>query len=145
MNLNELDLVRASRVYSVANTPLFLVRKLQEDPAVRATSERYAGEEIVATLREVIKAEPNTPEDAVLPYMLLVALAFKHTIEHLQRASELETEIFNWYSYIAQALLLSFSPIKQSTIEVQGSLSSPSLSTHSDATNSSNIIDADAA
>jgi hypothetical protein len=76
------------------------------------------------------------------PFALLVALSFKPTIEHLQQASGITAEIYPWYSYIAQALLLAFSPVQQSVVQVPGTLSNPSVSTNSESPISIKIINA---
>ena|ERR1035437_3055811 len=142
MNLNELDLTHASRVYAISNTPLFLVRKLQEDPSVLAISQKYSGEEIVNALRDAVKTEPDNSIEAVFPYVLLLALFLKPTIDHLQEASKIQTAIYEWYAYIVDALLMRYSPFKHETIQVPGVLSSPSVSLNSDSPNSFKIVDA---
>jgi hypothetical protein len=133
MNPSDFDLTGASRVYGVANTPLFLVRKLQADPAVRALGERCAGQEIIAALRQVLCAEPMNPVDAVRPYAFLVALWFKPEIEHLKEAARLQGGSFTWYSLIAEALLSTFSPIHTQVVQVPGCLPSPVVSPTSSA------------
>lgn len=133
MNVNTLDLAQASQVYAVANTPLFLVRKLQADPSIRSVADTFSGEEIVEGLRSILDAEPTTTNEAVRPYALLIALWFKPEIEHLQMAAGLQSEIYSWYEYIARALLSTFSPVKGGLIEVPTQFTAPSASNESTA------------
>jgi hypothetical protein len=131
MNASDFDLTGASRVYGVANTPLFLVRKLQADPAIRALGERCTGEKIIAALRQALSAEPVDSVDAVRPYALLVALWFKPEIEHLKEAARLQGGSFTWYSLIAETLLSTFSPVHTQVVQVPGCLPSPIVSPRS--------------
>jgi len=125
MSPMDFDLTQASRIYSIANTPLFLVRKLQDDPSVRAISDACPGEQIVEMIRAIVAAEPANALEAVRPYAFLVALWFKPEIEHLQEAAKFKTPVYGWYEYIAGALRESFSPVQRQVIEVPGQLSAP--------------------
>ncbi len=140
MNVAGLDLTQAAKIYGVANTPLFLIRKLQDDASVRAISAAYSGPEIVEALRSMVAAEPRDPVEAVRPYALLVALWFKPEVDDLQEAAKLETTIYGWYSYIAEVLVASFSPVHDQVIEVPGQLSSPTASIESSSPTASQYI-----
>ena len=131
MNTADLDLKQAAKIYGIANTPLFLIRKLQDDVSVRAISAAYSGPEIVGALRSMVAVEPCDPVEAVRPYALLVALWFKPEIDDLREAAEFETSIYSWYSYIAEVLLTKFSPVHDQVIEVPGQLSTPTASIES--------------
>ena len=133
MNTNDFDLTQASRAYGVANTPPFLVRKLQADPVVRALGEKCEAEDILAALHASVATEPESAVDAVKPYALLVALWFKPEIDHLNEAAKISAPEWRWFSDIAQLLLLSFSPVHRQTVQVPGLLPSPSVSVGSSA------------
>jgi hypothetical protein len=133
MKPNEFDLSQASRVYGVANTPPFLVRKLQTDPALLAMGENCGPEEIMSALRAAVAAEPATSVDAVRPYALLVALWFKPEIEHLKEAAKIQAPEYRWYSYVAELLIQSFSPTQRQSVQVPGVLSAPAVSLESSA------------
>ena len=128
MNPYDFDLTEASRIYAVANTPLFLVRKLQADPAVKAICDACAGQQIVEALRATIMVEPANSVEAVRPYAFLVALWFKPEVEHLQAAATFQTSIYNWYQYVAQVLVETFSPVQRQVIEVPGIVRTQSAS-----------------
>jgi hypothetical protein len=139
MNPIDFDLTQSSYIYGVSNTPLFLVRKLQADPSIRAISEACTGQQIVDALRSLMTVDPANAVEAVRPYAYLVALWFKPEIEHLQEAAKLQTSVYGWYAYIAQALIESFSPVHTQEIEVPGQLLAPAVSFGS-ATPTSRII-----
>jgi hypothetical protein len=128
MNVNELDLTQAARAYGVANTPPFLVRKLQGDPAVRQLGATGSAEEILRALRSAASVEPNSAVEAVRPYALLVALWFAPTIDSLQDARKIPATAYRWYDYVAQLLIETFSPVQRETMQVPGLLSAPSIS-----------------
>jgi hypothetical protein len=118
MRLSEFDLDEASRILGIANTPLFLVRKLQNDGSVRAIGDAIPGPEIVSELQAMITIEPTDPIEAVRPYVYLVSLWFKSEVDSLQEAARFTSSIYGWYSYIAKALLESFSPIQRQTMSI---------------------------
>jgi hypothetical protein len=128
MNPNSFNLSQAAYVYGLANTPLFLVRKLQEDPSIRAIADACTGEEIVSELRRIIGDEPTNACDAVRPYAYLVALSFGTEIDHLNEASRLRTSVYQWYGYIAETLVAAFSPVQKQFVQVPGVLPTPPVS-----------------
>jgi hypothetical protein len=138
MTVNDFDLTEAIRILGIANTPLFLVRKLQADPVVREISEVCSSEDILAALRNSTGNEPASAEEEVLPYVLLVALWFKPEISGLEQAAGLSAETLNWYTYIADALLSSFSLV--SVQSVQAPPLGPTVIAQSNAATSTLII-----
>jgi hypothetical protein len=138
MSPTDIDLTEAGLVYAVSNTPLFLVRKLQNDQAVHALSERCSGEEIVDALRSAVAKEPDDPQEAVRPYAYLVALWYKPELDHLLQVASLRTPSYCWFAYIASALIQTFSPVQKQLIEIPGELSAPTVSTGSSV--STNVI-----
>jgi len=133
MNVEEVDLTGAAETFAVANAPLFLVRKLQADPVVRNISERYPSQEILEALRGSIESKPTTVIEAVRPYALLVALWFKSEIDGLQEAIGIPAPDLNWYAYIGDALMISFSPVQTQSIQMPGRLYSSSVTESSPA------------
>jgi hypothetical protein len=128
MNPNDVDLSQARYVYGIANTPLFLVRKLQDDPAIRRLGAECSGEQLVDALRLIAAREPASAAEAVRPYAFLVALWFNPKMEYLKEASNIQTPFFKWYGYIAQVLLETFSFVQSQSIEVAGELRAPVIS-----------------
>jgi hypothetical protein len=140
MKADNFDLTEASRAYAVANTPLFLIRKLSDDPAVRTISEACTGEEILSELERTIQSEPQSALEAVRPYALVVALSLKSTNEHLNRAAAFTTSSFGWYGYITQVLTETYSPITRAEIDVPGTLLAPAVESVSESPTMVNAI-----
>ncbi len=140
MHPNTIDLTDASVVYAVSNTPLFLVRKLQSDPAVHALSRECSGEEIVEAIRAAVAHEPADSQEAVRPYAYLVALWYKSSPEYLTEAQAVRAPEYSWFSYIASALLQMFNPVQKQLVDVPGYFSPPSVSLSSPANNSFELL-----
>lgn len=132
MNPNDFDLTRVSSICGIANTPYFLLRKLQDEPIVRDLSDRCSAEAIVTALRDALArdplAEPGDPIEAVRPYVFLVALWFKPEIEHLQEASRVSATSWRWFDQIAQMLIETYSRIENKRMHVPGTLPSQTIS-----------------
>jgi hypothetical protein len=122
MTPHDFDLTQPSLIFQLANTPLFLARKLHADPEVRAIADNCSTEEILAALKTSISAESTTAVEAVRPYVLLVALWFKPDIDGLQEAVGMSAPDLNWYTYIGNALMISFSPVQTQSIRTPGRL-----------------------
>lgn len=134
----DFDLTPASQIYGIANTPLFLIRKLQVDPAVRELSDSIPGEQIVRAIGAAVSREPENPTEAVLPYALLVALWFKPEVEHLEQAATVDAPAFSWFRFIASVLIETFSPIQRQVIQASSQL--PAMSVTSSASTSRIIL-----
>lgn len=130
---SEIDLNQACEAFAIANTPLFLVRKLQADPAVHAARDRFSGQQLFDILLEALRDEPKSIIDSVRPYALLVALSLQGDIEHLRAASQVSAKGWDWFEYIAAFLVETFSPITTEIIRVPGELEAPSISYASEA------------
>jgi len=127
MNPQDFDLTQASRVYGIANTPPFLVRKLQADPTVRAISDSCGGEQIIEQLQRIVAAEPTDATEAVRPYVYLVALWFKPEINHLREAAKIQAPNYRWFGWITELLMETFSPVHQQLVEVPMQVTAPSV------------------
>jgi hypothetical protein len=105
-SFEEATLTQAAEMYAVANTPLFLVRKLREDSAASEISASFDGATILEELKKALLSAPRTPDEYVRPYVYLVALAQKSDNQFLQQALSLAGhERWDWFDYIASVLL----------------------------------------
>lgn len=118
---NEANLANAAQMYAVANTPLFLIRKLREDSAVFEIAASFDGAAIVEELKNVLQRDPQTPEDYVRPYVYIAALAQKSEDRFLRQAFSLPGhEKWDWYEYVAGALLEMYMATKIQTVLPKG-------------------------
>jgi hypothetical protein len=121
----EANLASAKQTYAVANTPLFLIRKLREDSAVLEISSSFEGSAIIEALKEVLEHNPQTPEEYVRPYVYLVALAQKPQNVFLRQALSLAGhEKWDWYEYVAAVLLETYMATQFQRVTPQNALQS---------------------
>jgi hypothetical protein len=114
--LDQVDLTLAAQALAVANTPLFLIRKLKSDSAVRTISESYSDDEILIGIRATLaSAEGGELVNVVRPYAYLVALWMKPRPTALRSASEFDAGGWTWYSTIPSYLSETYSPISRQT------------------------------
>ena len=112
------DLSQAASDFAVANTPLFLLRKLRVNPVVAEIAQLANGNTILNALHTLLTRRPRSLRGAVKPYVLLVALSMKADTSHLQRASKFKSPHHDWYAYLCQVLLNAARPTAVSTIQL---------------------------
>jgi hypothetical protein len=115
---NNYNFHRAETALAVANTPLFLLRKLRSDPVVVEIARDVSDEELLDALRVVTQEEPQNIQEAVLPYVYLVALSVKGNLTILKQASDVDAPHARWFKYISKFLLQSFIPTQRSTVPI---------------------------
>ncbi len=108
----------AEKAFAVANTPLFLLRKLRSDPAVLEISQTVPPGTIFAALKDSLRRSPKTLSDAVQPYVYLVALSLTRDLQGLKEAAQLEAPYADWFAYIAKVLVDTYQPTVLETIQV---------------------------
>jgi hypothetical protein len=117
-NMVEADLGQAVQAFALANTPLYLLRKLREDPALQEIGRQFSGEQILVALEEALKQEPKSLLDFAKPYAYLVALSFKADGKPLSEAAKLpNTNKWEWFAYIQAVLTQTLVPTATFHIE----------------------------
>lgn len=140
-SFSEANLSGASRAYAVANTPLFLLRKLREDTAVLEISQSFSADAIYSELRTAIIAVPHDIVTTVRPYVYLVALAMKKNEDYLRQVATLPgIANWDWLEYIRQVLLETSSPVSEQVLSIPAQLSAPTLSIHASSPTQDNKI-----
>lgn len=100
--------------YAVANTPLYLIRKLRETEEVGELVRTKSGDQIFELLRQATAKHPVEPMDYVAPYMCLVALSMKSDDNYLKAAGALpNTANWDWFDYIRQVLIEATIPTER--------------------------------
>jgi hypothetical protein len=112
----------AEGAYVVANTPLFLLRKLLSDPLIVALAHDTSGDDLFDALTAATSRPPASLSDRVLPFILLVALAIKGDLQSLYRALALPPldAKSHWFPYLANVLLETTRPYSVTTTVVSG-------------------------
>src|SRR5436190_13534617 len=95
----DIDLSGAEAAFAVANTPLFLLRKLRADVAAMDIARLNSGKSILADLRRALQGKPVGFAESVLPYVLILALSYKTDFRLLRTAAKQRAARYPWYSY----------------------------------------------
>jgi hypothetical protein len=138
----EANLQEATQAYAVANTPLFLIRRLQEDPVVNEISTSFTGEQILQELRNALARRPESLLDYTRPYVYLVALSKLPSSEYLAAVETVGNEGWRWVSYIKDVLLAIYSPLSTANVLGEVARLAPDYAalTHTDSPTSSSIV-----
>lgn len=123
MNLAGVDLTEAGNTYLIANTPLFLLRRLQEDPAPDLLAQYFSSEELLSDLRRTLDESPENPVQAVRPFVYLLALRYQAlrgmlSAESFFEAARLPSQFHPWYATVARTLEATFVPQVNETVWV---------------------------
>lgn len=110
MKPSDVDLSEAGSVYLIANTPLFLARRLQTDPSADLLSRSCSGEDLYAGIVEALQKDPENSIEAVRPFMYLIALRGQDSPGLFFRAAELHSPRHPWYTTVARVLEATFIP-----------------------------------
>lgn len=130
--LQDINLASASLTLAVANTPLFLLRKLRADPSVHEIAASFGGDEILAELSRLACSEPRDVIDYVRPYAFLVSLSMLPSIDYLKRVASIKgTDRWEWFSYIHRVLLDTYIPTEHVPLKQDQSPVGPSIRTDS--------------
>jgi hypothetical protein len=139
--VDRIDLQSAKAAFAVANTPLFLMRKLRSDPAIALLARNRRGEEFLDALRDIAQREPTDLDELVLPYVYLVALSLKDDLSLLKEATQITQPYADWYQYIGNYLVQSTHPTMRKTVLFPHQIVIPRLSLTSSAnTQRENIV-----
>lgn len=106
--VSKIDLSNADRIFATANTPLYLVRNLQSDRAVRMIARQVPAQEILNELASALKTEAVDFRSSVYPYVLLVALSLNTRNRFLTKATTYPAPHHRWYAYCADYLAKNF-------------------------------------
>jgi hypothetical protein len=127
-SFSEIPFRNFAKIYAIANTPLFLVRKFRADPIVQEIRKSFTGEQILAEMQRVMNLNPKTSEEYVRPYVYLVALSFMDEIEPLNRAAELPNrQRWEWFSYLHKVLYQGFMPTSRTEQQASPQVSPPPI------------------
>jgi hypothetical protein len=118
--LRGVDLSGAQSVLAVANSPLFILRKLREDPTTAKIAGAASGHAIFNLLKTSLRRNPRTLRSAVAPYVYVVALSMQRDIKYLRQASRIHAPYPRWFKIVCAALLDSYQAATVQTVTVPG-------------------------
>jgi hypothetical protein len=98
------------------------MKKLRTDSSTIEISRRYSGEQILTALHSLVDVAAKDATDYVRPYVYLVALSKLSDVQYLRSAADIPgTERWDWFRYIQQVLMETYSPLISTTIKVETS------------------------
>jgi hypothetical protein len=109
----------ARSIFAVANTPLFLVRKLRFDSATQTLGNFYSSVDLFDSLVSAVSKRPTDINEAVLPYVYLVALSMRPDAGvFLKRASSISpVSDYEWFGHISGYLAQAYDPVQSVVIK----------------------------
>ncbi len=115
--LTDAELQEAISSLAVANTPLFLMRKLRADEAVIQAAKSNTAEELIAAIKYEASKPAESAADYVRPYAYLVALSMSSDLRNLDRVAEFgDLQGWDWFDYIRRVLRDTTIPTENSFV-----------------------------
>jgi hypothetical protein len=108
--LDPIDLREAEKSVAVANTPIFLARRLRENPALQRALKLHGAEKIFGALGIISVRKPSDLKQATEVYFYLVALSLDNDASWLHRARALPSPYIKWFGEIADYLISTTKP-----------------------------------
>lgn len=124
---DDIDTLGAEGSFAVANTPLFLLRKLRGDPAVIELARNFSASDILRALKKSIRKRPHSLSDSVRPYVYLIALSIVGDAAELKEASTLAAPDADWFSYLANFIFVTHRPTTYTKITVPNTVLSSTV------------------
>ena len=106
--LDKLTLEGAQSIFAVANTPLYLLRKLRAETGVQLLGSAFGADEVFEALNIAVLQPPQTLQDLVRPYVYLIALSLNRDKSYLERAAKLTAPHHHWFQYIGNVLIKEY-------------------------------------
>lgn len=118
--IDQFPLTLAQQTFAVANTPLFLIRKLRVDPDVHEISRAFDGIQLLAELERSLQSKPENLRQSVLPYVLLMSLFFKGDKSFLTASGTVARNYEDdWFEYVRQVLIQTYRTTQFTTLKAQ--------------------------
>jgi len=140
IDLSKIDLSGAEETFALANTPFFLMKRLRSDPAVLQIAKCTPAQEILESIKSAVAEAPKNLREAIFPYVCLVALSLKSESAALKEAGAIQTNHFDWYSYVASVLFEEGNPSKVIKYSLPGYFQDNQVSIRTDSSSSVVII-----
>jgi hypothetical protein len=115
--LDPIDLRDAEVAVAVANTPIFLARRLLEDDATRRAHKLHGAERIFGALKSICARKPKDLKEATEVYFYLISLSFDEDRTWLRKAEALAAPHIKWFQEIAEYLSLTMTPTILGTVQ----------------------------
>jgi hypothetical protein len=118
MKPEQINLTETANIYLIANTPIFLIRRLQADSSVYALAQLCTASDLYDAIVSSLAKPPEDPIEAVRPFAFLVALRIQNCAQLFYKAAELPAPHLPWFSTVARMLGVTFVPNANVTMTV---------------------------
>jgi hypothetical protein len=106
----DIDSTSLLRVFSVANTPAYLYKRLRQEPTLRALAERLSAPELGALFNELASQERRSLLDVARAYSALIAVSLKPFDDSQAVMQLLELDRLDWARSLAEIANASAQP-----------------------------------
>jgi hypothetical protein len=105
--LDQVDLRDAQTSVAIANTPIFLARRLHENPATLRAHANHGPMNIFGALESIANRKPEGLRHVTEVYFYLVALSFDNDLSWVRKAAALSAPHVKWFSEVAEYLVVT--------------------------------------
>lgn len=105
IDLEPINLNVAKASFALANVPMYIARRLREDPAIVEIAVNNSSNDLVSAFHEHISKEPSSLREQVYPFAIAVALAIKQDVKSLRYIAGLDVEKFRWLKEVIDGLI----------------------------------------
>ncbi|QCB54274.1 hypothetical protein E5675_07390 [Sphingopyxis sp. PAMC25046] len=105
IDLEAINLNAAKAHFALANVPMYIARKLREDPAILNIALHNDADALFAEFVNRVSSEPASLREQVYPFALAVAAALKQDTPALKQMATLDLHHFGWLSDMISGLI----------------------------------------
>lgn len=105
IDLEPINLNVAKTSFALANVPMYIARRLREDPAIVDIAVDNSSDDLVAAFMEHIENPPSSLREQVYPFALAVALAIRQDVKALRHILGAELKDFRWLREMIEGLI----------------------------------------
>jgi hypothetical protein len=109
--LSPLSTSDAELVLAVANTHVFLARRLKENVEAQRLARTYTPQQILGALRDVVSRTPTSVSEVAEPFIYLAALCHVDDLRYLREVATIDAPHLKWFKESAQLLVEMTTPV----------------------------------
>lgn len=105
IDFEAINLNAAKTHFALANVPMYIARKLREDPAILKIALENSADVLLDEFARRVANEPTNLREQVYPFALAVAAALKQDAFALKQMDALDTGLFGWLPEMIEGLI----------------------------------------
>ncbi|WP_147262144.1 hypothetical protein [Thalassospira xiamenensis] len=111
--VRSLDLHRAKSAFATANIPEYFLHSLKSDECISEVNSKLTVQETYDLIRLISQKKPDSLEDLILPYVLLVSLSEKAEYGLIEEAGNGDYPHHPWMHHFSKILSNEYTPRKE--------------------------------